>query len=233
MKRLLTPPLAMLLIAGFASLALAPGSASAAGPTVISGSSSNASASFFSDVNGVQTSTFVYANDNTFSDLNGTFEGSDVFVDIFQFDPGNPNNPRDDQSQYFSGFASLAPDQFVMNGDLGSATLSAVVSVCEFTGKKAAASPPPSEPNCFDVTIDLTWDGTGTVATSSGRSNSRFDGCRIQSSFSNSYRSAVASGVVSDGTTDFAPNPADYGDLSTYRFQDKLSGDCFFPEPPK
>ena len=225
MKRLLL--FAAALAGGFLATGLAPGSASAAAPITFTASDATASASFAADIDGVQTSTSVYASDHSFSDLSGTFEGSDVFVDIFQFDPGNPRNPRDDKFHYFSGYAELTQDQFQILGTLDSASLSAVVNVCEFEGKE-----PPPQPNCFDVTVDLTWTGAGALGTSSGKSNSRFDGCRVHSTFSNSFRSAVAEGSISDGVTNFTPNPSDFADLSTFSFKDTFIGDCFFPEPP-
>jgi len=224
-KRLLL--FAAALAGGFIATALAPGSASAAAPITFTGSDATASASFAADIGGVQTSTSVYASDHSFSDLSGTFEGSDVFVDIFQFDPGNPRNPRDDKFHYFSGYAELTPNQFQILGNLDSATLSAVVNVCEFEGKA-----PPPEPNCFDLTVDISWAGPGVVQTFSGKSNSRFDGCKVHSTFSNSFRSAVAEGSVSDGGTNFTPNPSDFADLSTFSSKDTYSGDCTFPEPP-
>ena len=218
---------AALVAVAFSALAFAPRSASAAGTVTSTGSDASASASFFADIGGVQTSTFVYASDHSFSDPSGTFEGTDVFVDIFQFDPGNPRNPRDDESHYFSGYAELTQDQFQILGNLDSASLSAVVNVCEFEGKQ-----PPPQPNCFDVTVDLTWTGAGALGTSSGKFNSRFDGCRVHSTFSNSFRSAVAEGSISDGVTNFTPNPSDFADLSTFSFKDTFIGDCVFPEPP-
>ena len=225
MKRLL---LFAALAGGFIATGLAPGSASAAAPVTFTASDATASASFAADIDGVQTSTSVYASDHSFSDLSGTFEGSDVFVDVFQFDPGNPRNPRDDTFHYFSGYAELTPDQFQILGNLDSATLSAVVNVCEFEGKQ-----PPPQPNCLDVTVDLSWTGTGIVQTFSGKSNSRFDGCRVHSTFSNSFRSAAAEGSISDGATNFTPNPSDFADLSTFSSKDSYSGDCFFPPPPE
>ena len=218
---------AALVAVAFSALAFAPRSASAAGTVTSTGSGASASASFFADIGGVQTSTFVFASDHSFSDPSGTFEGSDVFVDIFQFDPGNPRNPRDDKFHSFSGYAELPSGQFQVADDLSSATLSAVVNVCEFEGKQ-----PPPQPNCFDVTVDLSWAGTGVVQTFSGKSNSRFDGCKVHSTFSGSFRSASATGTVSDGTTNFTPNPSDFADMSTFSFKDTFIGDCFFPEPP-
>jgi len=226
MKRPLLFAAALVAVA-FSALAFAPRSASAAGTVTSTGSDASASASFFADIGGVQTSTFVYASDHSFSDPSGTFEGSDVFVDIFQFDPGNPRNPRDDTFHSFSGYAELTSGQFQVVGNLDSASLSAVVNVCEFEGKE-----PPPQPNCFDVTVDLTWTGAGALNTASGKSNVRFDGCKVHSTFTNSFRSAVAGGSVSDGVTNFTPNPSDYADMSTFSFKDTFIGDCFFPEPP-
>src|SRR3990170_2267998 len=111
MKRPLLFAAALVAVA-FSALAFAPRSASADGAVTSTGSGASASASFFADIGGVQTSTFVFASDHSFSDPSGTFEGSDVSVDVFQFDPGNPRNPRDDKFRGFSGYAELTQDQF-------------------------------------------------------------------------------------------------------------------------
>lgn len=232
MKRLSFALFAALVAVAFSALALAPGSASAAAPITFTGSSASASASFSTDIGGVQTSTFVSASDHTFTGPEGTFEGSSVWVDVFQFDPGNPRNPRDDKFRGFFGYAELTPNQFQILGNLDSATLSAVVNVCEFTFKDGKGRQPPPQPSCFDVTVDLSWAGTGVVQTFSGKSNSRFDGCKVHSTFTDSFRSASAAGTVSDGTTNFTPNPSDFADLSSFTFKDTLIGDCFFGEPP-
>ena len=214
-------------------VAAAPNSAAAAAPITTTSIGAGANAGFFAVVDGVETSVFVSASDFSFSDPGGVFEGSDVFVDIFQFDPGNPRNPRDDRFRSFSGYVELTADQFQPVGDLDSAALVAVVNVCEFAGKVGGpgAGPPP-QPNCFDVAVDASWTGTGDVQTFSGRSQSRFDGCRVRSTFTNSFRSAVATGSVSDGATNFTPNPSDFADLNSFSSRDTLSGDCLFPEPP-
>jgi len=214
-------------------VAAAPNSAAAAGPITTTSSGAAANASFFAVSDGVETSVFVSTSDFSFTDPSGVFEGSDVFVDIFQFDPGNPRNPRDDEFHFFSGYAELTPDQFQPVGNLDSATLSATVTVCEFEGKDGGPpAPPPPEPNCFDVTVDLSWAGAGDVQTFSGKSNSRFDGCRVRSTFTNSFRTAVATGSISDGSTNFTPNPSDFADLNSFSSRDTFSGDCAFPEPP-
>jgi len=224
MKRLFVIPTLLVLALALVSMALGSPTASAARPLTGSGSFSEAHASFFSEADGVQTSTFVDAHDDAFSDpFGGTFEGSSVFIFISQFNPGNPGNPGDDVTRNFDGVAELAPDQFQVSADLGSATLNAVVTVCE---RPSGA--------CFDVTVNLTWAGTGDAHNNSGVSNQRIDRCRIHSTFSGSFRDATATGTVSDGSTDFVSGPSDFAQLSTFSFKDRFVGDCsfLFPPPP-
>jgi len=198
-------------------------------PIAVSGSQSAADASFFSiDGSGVETSTFVFASDNTFTDPSGTLQGTDLFLDIFQFDPGGPS-PNDDRFRQFSGFASPAPEQFQVNGNLESATLSAVVNVCEFTFEVPARGRKPPPPlNCFDVAVDLSWTGSGDVQTTSGRSIIRSDGCRIRSTFTELFRPAEASGSIIADSSDYTGGAPGFGSMFTFSFQDKLSGDCGF-----
>lgn len=199
-------------------------------PVKISGSSSSAGASFFNTAaNGVETSTFVSASDFTFTDPIGTFEGSEVYVDIFQFDPGNPRNPKDDKFREFFGFAELTPVQFQVIGNLDSASLSAAVNVCEFVFEvPSRGRKPPPAPRCFDVDLNLNRGGAGDVSTFSGKSIFRFDGCRVHSTFSDSFRSADVGGTIIGDSTDFTGGAPGFGDISTSTFTNASSGDCFF-----
>lgn len=217
MRRLLFFPSALLVISlALVSSALgSPSTASADVPLTGFERFADAGAEFSSDVGGVQTQTFVFASDQAVSDpFFGSFEGSFVEIGISQFDPGNPRNPRDDTFHSFFGFAELAPEQFQLSSDLSAATLNAVVTVCEG----------PSD--CFDVSIDLTWSPTGEVRVGSGRANERFNGCKIHTTFSNSFSDATAAGTVSDGTTNFTPNASDFGHLGSFDAERSFIGDC-------
>lgn len=223
--------LAVLALALASQSLSSPRTASAAAPLTGSSEGVSANASFFSDVDGVQTSTFVDAFHETHSDPGGTHEHSSVFVQIFEFDPGNPRNPRDDTFRNFFGSAELAPGQLQVSEALDSATLNAGVLVCELPG--GPSSPPTL--NCFNVTIDLAWAGSGEVHNQSGKAIVRIDGCKIHDTFSSSFRDATATGTVSDGSTDFVLGPSDFGGVSTFSSKQTFTGDCsfLFPPPPE
>jgi hypothetical protein len=218
MKRLFVIPTLLVFAVVLVSTTLSsPHSASAARPLTGGGSGSEAHASFSSESGGVQTFTFVDAHDESFSGPGGSFEGSFVFIDITQFDPGT------NVTRSFVGDAELAPNQFQVSGDLSLATLDAEVTVCERRGTE-----------CLDLTVDITWSGTGQTRTASGKSKTSINGCRIHSTFSNPFRDATATGTVSDGTTNYTPDPSDFATISTFSSQDTFIGDCssLFPPPP-
>ncbi len=162
-------------------------------------SSISANASFSSFDGDVETFLFVSASHftNVFHDPPGRpgdpFTGSSVFVDIFQCDPSECTG--------FFGFAEIDPSQFQIDDNLTSATLNAVVEVCDF------------DVTCFDVEIDLLWDGAGQLSRSNGNNHFRTDGFISNCRFKQSSRSAEVTGSVLD-TIDFTGGETGFGGLS-------------------
>jgi len=99
----------------------------------------------------------------------------------------------------------FAPDQdFRMSEGLTSASLNGTVEVCNQFD--------PFE--CFDVTIDLDWAGTGEA--SRGINNTHIIGpFQIFTKFRGLIRDAQAIGSVSDGITNFTPTPSTFGSLQS------------------
>lgn len=95
------------------------------------------------------------------------------------------------------GFASLGDPDFQVFGRLSSATLSATVNVYDYVSNTS-----------FDIFIDLTWTGTGDVNRQSSHSHFDSPGCKFNSRFIGSFRPAVATGSVSDGLTNYTPDPS-------------------------
>ena len=60
----------------------------------------------------------------------------------------------------------------------------------------------------FDVTVNVDWTGTGDIVRDHSNTNDTYPGCHIINRWKGSGRDANASGVVSDGVTDFTPDPS-------------------------
>jgi len=224
MKRLVVFPALIALALVLFSAALGSPTATAAAPLTGSNSASFAHAEFSSEVGGVQTSAIVDVQDVAFSDPAGSFEGSFLTVFASRFDPGNPNDPTDDQLDLLQGNAELAPDEFRVSADGSSATLSAVVTMCSQIS-----------PDCFNGSVNLSWTGTGQSQTFSGKAIVRAGGnCRIHDTFSDSHGAASATGTVSIGTTNFTPDPSDLAEIAIFSSHQRFTGDCssLFPPPP-
>jgi hypothetical protein len=97
------------------------------------------------------------------------------------------------------GRKELTKSELKYSGNLDSATLRTTVPMTNAD---------------FDVSIDLTWIGTGEINKLQTHYNySPSPGCHINLLLQEEYRSASASGTVSDGTTNFTPEPADQANL--------------------
>lgn len=153
---------------------------------------------------------------------------TDVYVNadegIFQSPPGKGNASSgvvlfisrydactDTQLLAAEGFSLLADPEFQVFGNLNSATLSAVVNVFDYV----------SATN-FDVFIDLSWEGSGSIIRQSSHSHFDAPGCKVNSRFIGSFRPAVATGSVSDGITNYTPEPS-----LGYDIYQAKSGDLF------
>lgn len=95
------------------------------------------------------------------------------------------------------GSATLAASDFQVFGQLSSATLNATVTLFDYVSG-----------NYFDVYVDLTWNGTGAINRQSSSSHFSSPGCKFNTRFTGSFRPAVATGTVSDGFTNYTPEPS-------------------------
>jgi hypothetical protein len=109
-------------------------------------------------------------------------------------------------------FSSLADSDLRISGNLGSATLNTTVNVYDSVSN-----------SYFDVLIDLTWTGTGSLL----HYNRHFKdiwpgaGCKELEHSNEALRYAEASGTVSDGTTNFASGSS--YDPYTYLFSNNYA----------
>lgn len=95
------------------------------------------------------------------------------------------------------GFTLLADSDFQVFGSLRSATLHATVNVFDYVSNTS-----------FDVFVDLSWAGHGSVNREKRHTQFSSPGCRVNSRFDLTFRPAVATGSVSDGSTNYTPEPS-------------------------
>jgi hypothetical protein len=101
------------------------------------------------------------------------------------------------------GRKPLTKSELNYHGNLDSATLNTTVPLFNYTTNST-----------LEVSIDLTWTGTGEIQKSRYHSHgSPSPGCHSNLLIQEAYRSAYAAGTVSDGTTNFTPEPADQANL--------------------
>lgn len=145
---------------------------------------------YFSSFDGcVYTDMYLYVSDGINQSPpgpGGASSGTGLF--IYQYD-----SCTDTQLLGADGFASLASPDFQVSGKLSSATLNATVSMYDYVSDTS-----------FDVSIDLVWAGTGPLFRQSSNSHFDYPGCKVNSRFRGTFRSAEVSGSVSDGATNFA-----------------------------
>jgi hypothetical protein len=100
----------------------------------------------------------------------------------------------------FNGYGSAPLDkaELQFQGNLDSATLTKTVSIINWwTGETA-----------FDVDIDLTWTATSAIKSESIHREVRSENYHLTENVVRSVRFATASGTISNGTTNFTPQPA-------------------------
>ena len=176
-----------------------------------------ADAFFFSeDGEGIQTFASVFASEGVSQSPPGRpGRSSEAFVSIFRFDPNAPCDPDCPPPLLDAfGFATLDDSAFDTSGNLESASLAATVEVFDFVSG-----------NSFPVTIDLDWDGTGDLGRGNSHSTFKTPGCQFNSRFQGSFRSAVATGSVSAGTTNFTQDePSEGASISSVKSGDLIIG---------
>jgi len=179
-------------------------SASAGGNFKFRGDTADA---FFSSFDGcIATDVGVFASDGISQSTpgpGGASSGTNLFISQYDF-------CTDIQLLAAEGFASLAGPDFQVSKRLDSATLNATVNVFDFVSNTS-----------FDVSVNLTWTGTGLLIRQSGNSHFDSPGCKIHSRFRGTFRSAEVSGSVSDGVTNYTPGTGG-GSISSVK-----SGDLF------
>jgi hypothetical protein len=95
------------------------------------------------------------------------------------------------------GFAVLSDPDFQASRKLDSAVLNTTVNAFDEVSR-----------TWFEVSIHLNWAGTGPLTPQNSTTHFDSPDCHINAHFNNPLRAAEASGTVSDGTTNFTPEPS-------------------------
>ncbi|MDO8601044.1 MAG: hypothetical protein Q7R73_05610 [bacterium] len=98
---------------------------------------------------------------------------------------------------------SLGPNEFTGSKQLDGASLVTSTSVYDY----ATAS-------YVTLSLNIGWTGEGDVFRGMSQSHSWSGTYLLVQRGSGSFRSATATGVVSDGVTNYAPDPSQFGQLS-------------------
>jgi hypothetical protein len=99
---------------------------------------------------------------------------------------------------YASGFASsLTPSEFQVTPFLKSATLNTTIDVLDLVSNSS-----------FPVAIAMSWTGVGATSTNPLVSTVKAPGFVFVYHYVGISRGATATGTVSDGTTDYTPQPS-------------------------
>ena len=136
----------------------------------------------------------------------GSGSGVGMFISVFDACTGTQLLAAD-------GFASLADPDFQVFGKLNAATLNAEVPMFDYI----SGTP-------FNVSVNLVWIGGSDISRQSFSSHFQSPGCKVYNRFRGTFRSAVASGTVSDGSTNFTPEPSLGASIASVRSGDMSIG---------
>ena len=148
----------------------------------------------FTTINGcITTEVFILVNEGKFQ--NPPSKGSPdsyIFLFISQY-----NSCTDTQLLQADAVAPLTDADFRISGRLKSATLNTTITVLDYLSNTS-----------FDIFVDLAWTAIGPLSNQSSNFHFKTPGCISHFLFKDTIRLAEASGTISDGTTNFAPDPS-------------------------
>ena len=124
--------------------------------------------------------------------VSGTQSGkssvADVFITQFNFCTG---------TMLLAASGSTSSPDFQISRTLDSASLQATIAVFDDVSGKT-----------FNVSVDTTWTATGPLSRENQSFHFHTKGVIDNAHLNATFRDATALGTVSDGTTDFTPEPA-------------------------
>ena len=148
----------------------------------------------------IETDTFVTATRSTDQHLpgRGTTTGIGA-VSIFAYDACTDTSLL----QAVGQTDTLGPAELQFSNRLDQAALHTTITVMNIeTGAT------------FDVAVDVDWVGTSDITRDHSNTNDRYPGgCHVLNRWKGSGRDADASGVVSDGVTNFTPGPSESAEI--------------------
>jgi|GEM_PF-1387027 len=135
---------------------------------------------------------------------------SGVFVSISQYNYCEGTQLLSADNGY--GGMQLADQTFQVSANLDSATLNARTYVEDYVSGTA-----------FEVSINLTWTGTGSLGRTRLNSFTRTPGCKMITHQNGTFRPVEASGAVTLEQTNVTPEPPVYANLGS-----DMAGDITF-----
>jgi hypothetical protein len=147
--------------------------------------SSDPSACVFTDVK-------LSAFERRFKETGHPMPDSGMFIFISKFDVCT-------QRELLAAGGSAPPtaEEFEIDKKLKAATLHTTVDVTDFLSGRV-----------FPVEISVSWKGIGATVRQKEHVHTNTPGFHINARFDGTFRDATASGIVSDGTTNFTPESA-------------------------
>lgn len=147
---------------------------------------------YFSSVDGcINTDTFVQGLDFQYKKPSGEPQ-SYAYLTVSQY-----NSCTGETLMYVEGLTWVSESDFQVSPKQDTATLTATV-----TGYDEV-----SQSN-VELSVDLTWTAEGPVTRTKTSNHYKFPGCHINEKFTQMTRTGVAYGSVSDGETNFTPEPS-------------------------
>jgi hypothetical protein len=173
--------------------------ASADGAQVFYAKGPSTFAQFSIDSGCIHTAVFVFATDRRVRNASGpTISESFASVTILQ-----SNSCENEMLLRASGSTfPLSKEEFQISPQLDLATLNTTITLFDQLSGTT-----------FDVDVDITWVGTGSITHVHDKNKIRDLGCIINTRLQGKSRPAEASGTISDGVTNFTPEPTSFGRL--------------------
>ena len=147
---------------------------------------------YFSDIDGcISTDTFVQGLDYQYKKP-ASEPQSYVYLTVSQY-----NTCTGESIMYVEAFGFISESAFQVSEKQETATLTATVTGYDWVSQSSV-----------ELSVDLTWTAEGPVTRMKTSNHYKFPGCHINEKFTQLTRTAVASGSVSDGQTNFTPEPS-------------------------
>lgn len=146
----------------------------------------------------IYTDVFVAANSGTDQQLPGSVTVGVASVSIYKYDSCTDTTLLD-----ASGLKdTLGAGEFQVSEQLDWASLNTTINVSDIVSG-----------NSFNVNVNVNWTGTGDIVRNHSNTNDIYPGCHIINRWKGSGRDAYASGIVSDGATNFTAATSQYAEI--------------------